>query len=215
VAALDPSELRRAAKAPASEVAAASKLASLRRSQRATKADVLPGDLEGQDAVPFVWRLLDGNEKQLARARAVARMRAIDIPIELMFAAPDLEDECAWQILAIAMRNPDEVGNDPRNPYPEPLAADVAELRELLTTDERDLLITRYMDFEEELDPDPADLPPEQLAAIVALVKKKREESLGRLMNSGTRTLARCVIALVDQLSSSASGSSSNTTPSS
>lgn len=206
--------LREAAKASPAQVAAASRLATLRSNPRATKPDVIVGDAaRGEEPIPFMWRMLSGTEKQLVRANAVRQINGLGIPLELL-GATDLEDECGWQILALAMRNPDEIGPDPRNPYPHPLAASVDELRDLLDTDERDALVTRYLDFEEEFDKEPSDMTEAELGAILALAKKKPSESLGPLINFGSRTLARCLLTLVAQLSSSPSGSSSNSTPS-
>jgi hypothetical protein len=206
--------LREAAKASSAEIDASSKLARYRNSGRATKPGLIPAGPSGTpEAIPFRWRLLNGTERQLVRSLAVARIHSIGIPLELL-GASDLEDEASWQILAVAMRDPDEAGADPRNPYPRPLAANVDELRDLLDANERDILVTHYLDFEEECDPEPTDLGEQELGAIVALAKKKPAESLGPLINFGSRTLARCLLTLVGQQSTSPSGSSSNSTPS-
>jgi hypothetical protein len=195
--------------------AAQSKLARYRNAYRAHKPDVLRGDPErGIEALPFVWRLLNGQEKQDAMSAAVARLDGVGIPLELMGSA-ELEDELSWQILARAMRDPDVQGELDRDPYPVPLAADVDELRQRLTTDERDDLRYRYLDFEEENDRAPRDLSAEEMLAIERVAKKKPSESLAQLMSFGTRSLALYLRSSVARLSPSASGSSGSSTESS
>ena len=181
------------------DISPPSKLAR-QRIQRDTKPDTLTGDpARGVEPVPFVWRQLSGTEKQVARALAVKRLEELRIPLDLL-GGSDLEDECSWQILAIAMRNADDRGENPREPFPEPLATDVDELRDLLSTDERDVLITRYMDFEESLDQAPMETTPAELKLVRHLAIRPPAEALGALVNLGTRTLAMAVVALVAEL---------------
>lgn len=163
---------------------AVSRLATMRKGQRHTKRGVLPGD-----GIEFVWRLLSGAEKQAALAAAVQRMEALKLPIELR-SYSDLEDECVWQLLAQAMRDPQHPG--PSGTYPETLARDADELRELLTVDERDALITAYLDFEDEVDPDPATISDELYAAIETAVKKRDARAL---RNFGSNLLASFVLS--------------------
>lgn len=165
------------------------------RTQRATEEATIAGHAQrGIEPVPFRWRQLTGTEKQIARSLAVRRLQQLDLPLDLL-SGTDLEDECSWQILAMAMRDPDEPGA--AGEYPLALAANVDELRELLSTDERDELITRYLDFEERLEANPAEVPEVQLSIALQLARKPVGQSLGGLMNLGSRVLALAVIKLV------------------
>ena len=58
--------------------------------------------------------------------------------VSALVGAQDLVDECEWQILARAMRDPDDI----KVPY----SADVDEVRDLLNDDER-LLLARCSVF--------------------------------------------------------------------
>lgn len=167
---------------------------------QATKEDILPANkASGRDAIRFVWRILAGTSKQLVRARAVSRMESLGIPAELQ-GARDLETECEWQIIAEAMRDPEDPGK--------PLAADVDQARDLLNDDERAYLITSYLDFEETCDPTPFQLGEGELDAMVHAAKKKPSEAVDALINFGSRSLALCITTLVDQLASSQTGKS-------
>jgi len=148
------------------EAQAHSALARMRRGKRETKPGALPGD-----KTPFVWRVLSGTEKQECLAAAADRFRELNLPVELRMHS-DLEDEVVWQILFLAMRDAASVG-DASEPFPVPFAASVDELRDLLSVDERDLLASEYLDFEDDVNPDPAKLHPELFDAIAEAAKKK------------------------------------------
>lgn len=111
---------------------------------------------------PFIWRRLNGDETQLAIAAAHARFADLQIPTELRF-GEDIRAETEWQILALAMRHPEDVE--------EPLARDAGELRKYLPDHARIELFQRYADFEEALSPDPSD-DPALMAQITEAVKK-------------------------------------------
>lgn len=192
-----PGELERLRQNP-QEARGISKLARLRAGARATKPDVIPAGGQYEET-PFVWRILGGTEKQEAMAAAVERLSVINIPLELQGAEP-LEDELGWQTLARAMRDPEDVEA--------PLAASVDELRQLLTTDERDILMTRYADFEEQVYPAPHELTEAELLALEEAAKKKSPESQAQLMSFGTWTLALFATSLVARLEMLTSGSS-------
>lgn len=183
-----------------------SKLAQLRKGHRATEPDELPADPDrGVEALPFVWVILGGTEAQEAMAAAVKRLDEIDVPREMLGAKP-LEDELGWQVLARAMRDPEDLS--------QPIAADVDELRDLLNDDERDILMTRYADFQERKYPAPHDLSLAELKAMEEAAKKKSPESLAQLMSFGSWSLGLFVISLVSRLETLASGSSGSSTES-
>lgn len=134
---------------------------------RAGKQHTKPGELPGGGA--FVWRVLTGAENQACLAAAIEHFEKMKIPAELR-AYSDLEDETFWQILFRAMRDPGDVSKT--------LAKSVDELRQLLDSDERDILAQQYLDFKSEVNPQPSELSPATFAAIRAAVQKKSVQAL-------------------------------------
>ncbi len=74
------------------------------------------------------------------------------------------EDENATQILARALRDP----QDPETPF----SGNADELRTLLTTGEKDLLVEAYDSFEKEVSPSAKDLTEAELEELVDTLKK-------------------------------------------
>ena len=108
----------------------------------------------------------------------------------------DLEDEVSWQILGRAMRDPDQPGTT-SDPYPVPLGS-VDDLRDALTVDERDVLMSEYMDFEDEVDPDPMFKPDEWHEQIEeALKKNDRADCVRALSTCGSRMLVGYLLSTV------------------
>lgn len=167
-------------------------LSTLIRGRKHTKPSKIPGT-----EIEFVWRVLGGREKQECLALACARFDTLGIPKELR-TYTDLEDELTWQMVAAAMRSPTEAGDD-ANPYPLALGTP-DEVREALTVDERDILITEYMDLEEQVDPDPLLQPEIWHDDVVAALKKSlhsTDEAVSILSNLGSRALLSFLLTTV------------------
>jgi len=195
---------RELAEASPAEAEAVSALARYRKGRKQTGKGQLP-----QTSEEFRWRLLSGAEEDEAVSAAVKRQNQLGIPIELR-SGQELEEALIWEILALAMRDPDREGTD-ANPYPQPFAKDSIELRELLSSNERDQLGAEYLDFAEQVDPCPSELPPELARAIANVVKKKDATALS---NFGCTALSLYLISMGSQQSSSPTGSSENSKPS-
>lgn len=185
---------------PADDRSALAKIAGGRRQVR--KCEML--------GHTFVWRVLSGTEKQDCLGGAVQRFADLGIPTELRVYS-DLEDELCWQVLWHAMRDPEIIGTD-SHPYPRAYAASVSECRDVLTVDERDMLIIAYMDFQEEINP--AATEPAMFSAQIEEVLKKNDDStqqLTDLINFGSHSLATYLLTMASQQSSSPNPNSSPT----
>lgn len=185
-------------------------LAKLIRGRRHVRESEIPPRNKDDEAIGFVWRVLSGTEKQESLGAAVKRFSDLGIP-ETLRTYTDLEDEITWQVIARAMRNPADPGDD-LTPYPKPLGTS-DEVREALTVDERDVLMSEYLDLEAEVDPDPALMPEIWHEQIMAALKKSPSEALGICVNMPSRALIGFLISMADQLSISPmpkSGSSNN-----
>jgi hypothetical protein len=169
--------------------AGVSKLAKLIRGRRHVKHSRIPDD---ESPIPFVWVVLTGREKQEAAADSLRRFKDLGIPSELR-SYSDLDDELTWQIIARAMRDPDVPGTDAQ-PFPRQLAP-VDEVREL-TVDERDILMSEYLDLEEEVDPDPLKMSRDWHAEIESALKKTPPD-VRALSNFGSRTLIGYLLTTV------------------
>ena len=177
-----------------------SKLAKLARGRRHTKESVVPGT-----DINFVWRVLTGEEKQACLGNACKRFKDLGIPDSLR-SYNDLEDEMTWQVLSMAMRDPDKEGSE-LNPYPRPLAT-VDTCRRKLTIDERDILFSEYGDLEDEVDPDPMLAPEMWFDQIEAALKKKPAEASHQLSSFGSRTLIGYLLTMANPPENSPSGNS-------
>jgi hypothetical protein len=184
-------------------VAAESKIAQRLRGRRSTKPDCI----DGTD-VNFVWRILSGSEKQEVTAGACRRFEELGLEKEFRWFR-DIEDEMCWQIIYRGMRDPDDEGTA-ADPYPKPLAHSVDELRDLLTPEERDMLLSRYIDFEEIVNPPIGD--PEVFFEQIQQAVKKNEtiaERMTALINFGSHMLASYILFSESQPSTSPTSSSS------
>jgi hypothetical protein len=170
-------------------------LSKLIRGRKHTK----PGRIPESD-IEFEWRVLTGREKQECLARACQRFESLGIPKELR-TYTDLEDELTWQVIGAAMRNRSVKGDD-ADPYPEPLDT-MDNVRDALTVDERDILVSEYMDLEEQVDPDPANMPDIFYDEIISALKKSLKDPTGAassLSNFGSRTLIGFLLTTASQL---------------
>lgn len=77
------------------------------------------------------------------------------------------EDENSTQILFRALRDPEE----PSRPF----ASTVDQLRNLISRDEKDILIEQYNDFEKEVSPKERDLSEDEMDALFEELKKTPE----------------------------------------
>lgn len=183
-------------------------LGALLRGRKHTKASAIKGRAPGEPDVPFVWVVLSGREKQECMGRACARFDALGIPHELR-TYTDLEQELTWQLVAAAMRSPDNRGTD-ANPFPD-LLGEPDEVRDALTVDERDILISEYMDLEELVDPDPMLQPQQWHDDIVHALKKSLDDSdaaASILSNLGSRALLSFLLTTVAPRLASLTGNS-------
>jgi len=141
-----------------------SRLRAMRAGKRYTRPGQIPAnEALGAAAVDFLWRVVTENERAEAVQAAHEYLEQRRIPV-VVPGQSYLEDETSWQILWRAMR-------DPERPE-KPLARDVDELREFLSFEERDMLITGYMDLEEFVNPDLHGLSSDERDALVAALKK-------------------------------------------
>ncbi|KKM84773.1 hypothetical protein LCGC14_1295800 [marine sediment metagenome] len=186
-------------------IEAESKIAQRLRGRRSTQPDCI----DGTD-VNFVWRILMGSEKQEVTAGACRRFEDLGLDKEFRWFR-DIEDEMVWQILFRAMRDPDYEG-DAGEPYPKTLAHSVDELRDLLTVEERDKLVSRYLDFEEVINP-PIGNPEIFFDQINEAVKKNDSpaERMTALLDFGSHLLASYILFSESQQSTSPTSSSSGT----
>ena len=181
-------------------------LAKLVQGRQHTKPSIIPGT-----RIAFVWRVLGGREKQECLAGALQRFKDMGMPPELRHYT-DLEDEVTWQMIGRAMRDP-EIKSDDRGPYPKPLAT-IDEIRDTLSTDERDIMMSEYMDLEDEVDPDPM-FKSEQWHAQVeeALKKSQVDEAAKALSLCGLRMLAGYLLTTVRPQLISQTGKSTSSPP--
>ena len=140
------------------------------------------------DGTAIVWRLLTASEKQIAKGKARARLLLVGLDPDAWSQEDELAREVAWQMLAIAMRDPGVKGTA-RNPYPTPAAwiedekskeriADADTLRGLLTVPECQVMLEQYLAFEDAQSPDLDRLSDEDTAALENAIKKKDSETL-------------------------------------
>jgi hypothetical protein len=141
-----------------------SRLRAMRAGKRYTRPSKIPANtVLDQPEIPFVWRVVTENERADAVQSAHEYLGRRHVPI-VVPGQSYLEDETAWQVLWHAMRDPD-------NPD-RPLARDVDELREFVSAEERDALITEYLDVEEFVNPDLRGLSGDERAALIEALKK-------------------------------------------
>jgi hypothetical protein len=189
------------AAAPDVEAEARSALARFRQGRRLVGEGKLPDTGE-----VFAWRLLSGAEEDAAVSNAVKRLADLGVPTELR-AYADLEEALTWEVLALAMRDPEPASAPDGTLLPQPFAKDSLELRDFLSVTEREILAADYGDFAESVDPDPMDIEPAVLVAIDDAVKKKQA---GNLTAFGSRALASYLLIMDNPPSTSPTGKSEN-----
>lgn len=159
------------------------------------------------EVVPFRWRILSGTEKQECLSSACERFQILGVDKELRHYR-DLEDEVVWQILFYALRDPSKESDSRGVPYPRPLFPDADTCRDAMSPDERDILVSRYLDFEERIAPQIANAEAFFLAIDDAVKKNgPGRSSMTTLMNFGSFILASYILSLESQLSSSQTSS--------
>ena len=178
---------------------------------RATCEGTLP------DGTAIVWRLLSASEKQIAKGKARARLQQVGLDPEAWSQEDELAREVAWQMIAIAMRDPGTKGSK-RNPYPTPAAwvedpktkvrvADAGKLRDLLAVSECQAMLEQYLDFEDSQNPAIDRLSDEDAVALEDAIKKKDGETL---RGFGAAMLATFLLTTDNQQSTSQNGKSSS-----
>lgn len=175
---------------------------------RHVQPGVLPPLSDGDTEVSFVFALVPGNVHQEAEAAAVRWLRKLEIPYEIA-ARGAMRAEIEWQTLWRVMRDPASPTMQRERQPPwrwKPLTKDVAQLRTLLTDDERAKLMNDYLDFEEVHNPRLDTMTAEAAAGVVELLKKK---DLAGLVSFGSCALANYLLSLADPLTRSSTASSS------
>ena len=129
---------------------------------------------------------------QAARSGAFARFKSIKLDLQV-WSVDEFEAEYGIQVLALSMRSLDDP--DRKKCYFE----NADQLRENLTINERDRLVTEYNSFTDETNPDPDKLSPEVYTEIENYVKKKDGLSLSAF---NSRILASFIIGMESQSAS-------------
>ena len=90
------------------------------------------------------------------------------------------------------------------------IADSITDFRQLLTNEERNVLISEYNLLAAECNPDPVEMPAEEFDALVETIKKNPSQTIGSI--SSLKTLKRLSLFLVEVLlnSQQASGSTSS-----
>ncbi len=143
------------------------------------------------DDQPFALVPLTCDELQDAYAGAYRRFEEIKLPIT-MYTADDFHSETNMQVLLRAMVL---IGDDGQ-PTKEQLFTDDEELRKLLQPEVRNALTDEYLQLQNEVDPDPAEMSQELLDKIDDLVKKK---DVAALSATNSVTLAAYIIGTADR----------------
>jgi hypothetical protein len=97
-------------------------------------------------------------------------------------------DEVTLQILARALRDPDDIGK--------PLAESVADLRDNTTSDERAAIFDLYVELQREVDPARAEMTEADALEILEHVKKKDST---RLVDIGSSRLASFLLFMASR----------------
>jgi hypothetical protein len=91
-----------------------------------------------------------------------------------------------------------------------PVAATVAEFRELCSRTEADLLVQEYEALEQQTNPSPQEMSADEFDALLEQVKKKPQQTIGSISNIATlRRLSTCLASLL-WTSPKASGATSS-----
>jgi len=145
-------------------------LEKLKAGKKAVKTVKFPGT--DQDVS---IQVLNNSEKQRANMETERYFKAEEISISATTMDIYL-DEINTRTLAVALRNPLNVK--------EPFAASADELRALITTDEKDLLIEEYNALEQEVSPAEKNMTGDQFEDLFATLKKN--PTIGNALNLPT-----------------------------
>ena len=141
----------------------------------------------------FAMVVLGCGPIQQAQAAATRRWETLGLKLDL-YTTDDFHSEVNTQCLALAIRVLGEDGKPAGRAFP-----DVDQLRDLITPDERSLLISIYVENQQETNPDMEDLSPELIAMMEQCVKKK---DLIPLTAFGSWTLATYLLGMESRQSS-------------
>lgn len=139
--------------------------------------------------MPLVIVPLFNDELQEAQADAEARFRKLKIEVTVL-TAEDLNSELQLQILARAIRDPEDATRT------KVLFRDADELRANSTADERMLLVDDYLEVQAKANPAPEEISDEVFKQIEAAVKKKDQSLLNSI---GSRMLSLYLLASESQ----------------
>lgn len=145
---------------------AASLLARMLSGKRETRE----GSWPGRPDIRFTWVVLSNTEIRDCAFTAWHEFASAKVPADNVAMLQFFQDEVLTQILARAMRDPE---NTERR-----LAKDVTEFRDLSTADVRAALYDDYVAFQQSVDPRPESLSPELADRLVELLKKKDGRAL-------------------------------------
>jgi len=145
---------------------------------------------------PVFLRVLTEGHKQQAQFAAIKHFRLCDIAIDAA-TLDAFQKERLIQCMYLAVRDRD--GRE--------IADSVTEFRDLLTSDELDSLADEYWSHEREVSPSPDNMSAEEFDALVDLLKKRPEETIGSV--SSIATARRLLLTLVSRLQRSPKGNGS------
>ncbi len=132
----------------------------------------------------LIMRVLSCDGVQEAQSGAVARWDKLGLELNL-YTSDDYYSEQMIQLLARSMHRLDAPG--------ERLFPDVAELRGLISPDERSLLASEYIEIQEHANPDVANINPQTIELLKQAVKKKDAVALSAF---GSSMLAIFIIGM-------------------
>lgn len=164
------------------EAAGVSLIERLRKGTDHSKEIHWPGSEER-----LIMRVLSCDAVQEAQSGAVARWDELGLELTL-YTCDDYYSELQLQLLARSMRQLDRP--DDR------LFPEVADLRGLITPDERSLLASEYIEIQEHANPDIANVTPETIELLKQAVKKK---DVVVLSGFGSSMLAIYIIGMESQ----------------
>lgn len=117
-------------------------------------------------------RVLTNAEIQAALFATVEHFKRAGIEVNAA-TVEAFDDEHTTQLLAVALRDPDDPG--------QPFATNAHQLRGLMTSDEKEILVDAYEAFKAEVSPSPDEMSEDELLRLCEELKKKPE--IGNTLN--------------------------------
>lgn len=138
-----------------------------------------------------VLRVLSEAERQAAAFATEKRFEVMKIDPSLM-TADVYESEKTTQLLFRALEDPEKEGGA--------IASNIDEFREMITLDEKDIIVDEYTALEQECSPALDSMSEEAVDELLESLKKKPEEIAGGVFN--IVIAHRLILSLVNQLQS-------------